>query len=324
VKQNRPLHRALYVLALLPLLGCQAMRAAPPTPPSHPQDAAPCDRSVAAARDVPYREVEGVDPSLLALDVYGPRQPEGCVPAPVVVWVHGGAWMLGDKANKIDDKIALFTGQGYVFVTLNYRLSPSPPALDDEERVMHPTHADDVAAAIAFMKESSGTFGGAPERMALLGHSAGGHLVALVATDERLLAGHGLTRAAVACVAALDTEGYDIPRRLVGEQPGSQAYQIHVNAFGSEPEGWRDASPIHHVSASAPPLLVLSRGSVERRALQADFAAALVAAGAEASVVEVSGLTHAGINDAVGAAGDEVVTPALTAFFRDCLRGGGL
>src|SRR5262245_35132209 len=140
-------------------------------------------------KDVAYATVAGVDPNLLSLDVYSPASNDSCAKLPIVIWVHGGAWFTGDKAGKLNDKIALFNGAGWVLVSANYRLSPQPPSTDPN-RVMHPTHAIDVAAAVHWVKSHAAELRGDTSRIALLGHSAGAHLVALLSTDESFLATH--------------------------------------------------------------------------------------------------------------------------------------
>ena len=78
-----------------------------------------------------YASVPGVDPDLTSLDVYTPPSSDGGCTAPaLVVWVHGGGWTEGDKSEYMDDKVPLFNGAGYVFASINYRLtdtrSPRP------------------------------------------------------------------------------------------------------------------------------------------------------------------------------------------------------
>jgi arylformamidase len=176
-------------------------------------DAPGLDAPCAAAepvRDVPYQALPGVAPALQALDLYPPCASGA---APVVIWVHGGAWAVGDKANGMTDKIALFNQAGYLLVSVNYRLSPDDDRLEPG-RVRHPDHVEDVAAAIAWVADHAASYGGDPSRLAILGHSAGAHLVALVATDGQYLAAHGRSPALLRAVGSFDTEAYDIPRTM--------------------------------------------------------------------------------------------------------------
>ena len=97
---------------------------------------------------LPYKQVSGVDANLLSLDLYH-FETTGAT-KPVVIYVHGGAWAIGDKANSITNKTNLFSSLGYVFVSVNYRLSPSA-ASSDPNRIQFPTHNEDVADAVKWV-----------------------------------------------------------------------------------------------------------------------------------------------------------------------------
>lgn len=293
---------------------------APDSGLAKPDAGASCavDTSAREVRDVPYDSLAGVAPNLLSLDLYLPQRASACALAPVVVWVHGGAWAIGDKANGMADKKALFNGEGWLLASVNYRLSPEQ-ASTDPDRVMYPAHPRDVAAALAWLHEHVATYGGDPSRMALLGHSAGAHIAALVSTDESFLAGHGLPVATLSCTGSYDTEGYDIAASL--KTASAQNRQIYENAFGTDPAVWALASPITHVAAGKgiPPFQLARRGAADRRANCDAFAAALQAAGVAVDVIDASGLTHEEVNDRIGQAGDTVMTAQVMAFLRPCL-----
>src|SRR5207253_2153822 len=108
----------------------------------------------------------GKDPRQV-LDVF---QPEGATGCPVVLFVHGGAWIFGDK-----DLFGMYRGvgqylarHGVTAVLMNYRLSPV---------VQHPEHIKDVARAFAWTRRHIKDYGGNPDAIFLAGHSAGAHLV---------------------------------------------------------------------------------------------------------------------------------------------------
>ena len=65
---------------------------------------------------VPYKTVSDIDPDLLSLDIHVPANPQN---APVVMWVHGGGYAIGDKAYQMTDKITLFNAQGWILVSVN-------------------------------------------------------------------------------------------------------------------------------------------------------------------------------------------------------------
>jgi arylformamidase len=95
-----------------------------------------------------------------------------------------------------------FVSTGFVYVAINYRL---PPA------VHHPTHARDVAKALAWVADNIGRYSGDPERIYAMGHSAGAHLAALVATDESYLKREGYSLKTIKGDILLDVGAYDIP-----------------------------------------------------------------------------------------------------------------
>jgi acetyl esterase/lipase len=284
---------------------------------SGPAGAAGTDTSCADGTPTTARNVAYVDDPvspLQQLDVYGFEPSKRCEPAPVVIWVHGGGWRAGDKRNE-PDKVELFNGLGYVFVSVNYRLSTPPGATD---RPIHPAHAQDVGAAVAWVEENIAGYGGDGDELAFLGHSAGGHLVSLVGTDPSYIEDAGADASALQCVISNDTEGYDLVERSTSSEAGQR---LVANAFGPDPAAYSDASPINHVGDRDEPVdvLVITRGTPRRVAAAQAFATAAEGAGSSVDVLEASGLTHSDVNRLVGADGDTVITPAVTAFLERCL-----
>jgi arylformamidase len=201
--------------------------------------------------DIPYEQIDGVDPNLLNLDIYtplngGPNTPRSVGVYPVLVLIHGGSWKAGDKrdATVAAVKSPYFTSQGIIFVSINYRLAPL---------VKHPGQVEDVAAALAWIDQYIGYYGGDTGQIYLMGHSSGGQLAALVATDERYLAAHSLTLDIIHGVILLDAVGLDLPALIT---PSSLSF--FETAFGSDPTVWKDASPLYHISPNKgiPPFLI--------------------------------------------------------------------
>lgn len=265
--------------------------------------------------DIRYATTPGVAANLQSLDIYRPVPPPSD-PMPVVIWVHGGGWKTGDKANQMRYKPSLFTAAGYCLVSVNYRLSPEPPN-NDPNRVMYPIHEQDVAAAIAWVHAHIAEYGGDAVRIALMGHSAGAHLVSLVSVDSAFLASHNVPPSVIKGTVSLDTEGYDIPSHMEREFTG-----IYENAFGKDPAVWKQASPVQHITAgkSIPPFLIVTRGAPARRQMSGDFAAAITKAGVQATLVEATAYSHNEVNSSIGVPGEAVVTPPLMEFFQKCLR----
>ncbi len=252
------------------------------------------------------------DDPLLQLDVYAAREP-GDAPRPIMVMIHGGGWALGDKANRtlVHPKAEWFVEQGFVFVSINYRLSPA---------VGHPVHAQDCAAAIAWVREHSQEFGGDPNRIMVIGHSAGAHLASLVSIDPAYLSAHGLPLTTIKAVVLLDGAGYDIPKTLaVGATP--VLTRMYTAAFTNDPQVWVQASPITHIKAGRgiAPFLVLHAGQREASKLRSkELAEALKHAGISATLSHHPTKTHASINADLGKAGDSV-TKAVEEFLRAVL-----
>jgi hypothetical protein len=262
---------------------------------------------------VAYKEVAGVNQNLLSMDIYHPEV--NTTERPIVVYVHGGAWAVGDKANNIDNKVDLFSSLGYLFVSVNYRLSPSTYSTDPN-RIMFPTHNNDVADAVAWIYNNINLYGGNKNKIVLLGHSAGAHLVSLTGTSNAFLPDRGIQLNQIKGVASIDTEGYDVSAQC---QEGNETY---LNAFGSNPTQWLAASPIHQLSADStyPAFFVAKRGSATRINLANAFIAALNSVGVVVSEVNGSQYDHEGINDAIGAPGETTITEPLKAFLERCFE----
>jgi acetyl esterase/lipase len=252
--------------------------------------------------------------ALHKLDIYGTTL--STARRPVVVYVHGGGWYLGDKASKMQAKPVSFNDQGYVFISINYRLAD--PSLPVGKRPMHPCQVQDVARAIAWVRANISRYGGDPAKLGLMGHSAGGHLVSLVASNPRFLAAHGLTLGAIRGVVANDTASYDLTT------PDTPAVASMItNAFGTDRGTLVDASPLFQLKSgqSTPTFLVLVQGSTQRVVAAKTFWDA--AARTDARVpgdayreVQLPGYDHEGMNDAVGRPGEQVLTPMIQAYYR--------
>lgn len=261
--------------------------------------------------DEPY--LDDADP-LQALDLHQPPT-AGCEPVPLVVWVHGGGWSAGDKGNGLTAKVALWHDAGWAVASVNYRLTDL--ADSEGERLLAPAHNEDVAAAIAWVFGHAGELGVDPARIAVLGHSAGAGIVAALAADPTYLADVGHEPGDLACVAPLDTEGFDLV--TIAQGPGAQG-RLYRLVFGDDSTRWEQLSPLEHLGeAEVPDLFLVRRGTPDRRAQVDAFAGAAQDAGAAVTVVDLPGFTHADVNTRIGDPADDVLTPALQAFLGTCL-----
>lgn len=253
------------------------------------------------ARDVSYITRENSASNLTSLDIYAPATPASS-PMPVVMFVHGGGWANGDKGH-VAAKADFFTAQGYLFLSVNYRLSPA---------VQHPAHVEDVAAAVAWTEKHIVEYHGDPARIYLVGHSAGAHLVALVAIDQRYLKAAGADPAGLRGVVPLDGAGYDIAVQYTCG--GLAVKKMYGAAFGADPEKQKDASPIHQVKPGekVPPFLLIHAGRRIPSGRQASLLAdALSKAGYVALLKHSPDDNHMTINRNLGTANDEVTAWVL-------------
>ncbi len=223
--------------------------------------------------------------------------------APLLVYVHGGGWSMGDKRHGARDKANHFLRSGWAFATTNYRLVPDARVEDQ---------AADIAAAVALLRRQPGVDG---NRIVLMGHSAGAHLVSLVGTDPTYLQAAGVPLSAVKGVVPLDGAGYDVPAQI--DLPGNRVRGAYVAAFGTELERQRKLSPTLQAGAwDAPDWLILPVASRRDSTAQSQaLAAALQAGGSRATVAPQPGKTHKSLNQELGVAGDPA-TAVVDAFLK--------
>lgn len=256
-------------------------------------------------RNLPYAGPESTP--LQKLDLYRDDEAEGALP--VVMLIHGGDWTKGDKGDTdlVVPKAPWLLERDYVVVSVNYRLVPD---------AKHAEQVEDVCRAIAWVQKNVARYGGDPERIWLLGHSAGAQLAALAAVDVDRQKAAGVDRRALRGVVLLDGAGYDVPRQIASLRKKSPMKAVYRKAFTDDPAAQRDASPISKVSVKPPPFLILHGTEREAFADQAAaLAEALKAKGGQAQVFVVAGKTHASINADCGKPGDPV-TETVAGFLK--------
>jgi arylformamidase len=276
-----------------------------------PRSPSTCE--VTALRDIAYRLGPEADASRNVLDLY---LPHGKRDFPVVVLVHGGGWMVGDKRccglySNVGD---FFARHGIAAVMPNYRLSPA---------VKHPEHARDVARAVAWTKAHIAEHGGRPDRIFLAGHSAGGHLATLVGTDESYLRAEGLTVAELRGVIGISGV-YRIPAGAMDVTFGGDSAKafrldeimpirgdsdlgrpktwpeiplsvdVFAPAFGNDPQTRAAASPITHARPGLPPFLLVAADHdlPSLPTMAEEFHTALTAQGVESQLLRAENRNH--------------------------------
>jgi acetyl esterase/lipase len=202
----------------------------------------------AVKRDVRYATAH----ERQVLDIYAP---EGAKELPVVFWIHGGGWQTGDKSS-VQLKPQAFVEKGFVFVSTNYRLLPE---------VDMATIISDIAKSLHWVHEHIAEHGGDPDRLLVMGHSAGAQLAALICIDHRYLKAEGVSLSSIKGCVPVDGDTYDVPamietaetRRRVHGLP--QATFGHREKFGNDPAKHVDFSAVTHVKRDKgiPPFLIL-------------------------------------------------------------------
>jgi len=216
-------------------------------------------RPVRIVRDVEYRPCypgEDASKDKNKLDLYLPTDRQGF---PVLFFVHGGAWRHGDK-QFLGIYATLGTHwarHGIGVVVANYRLSPE---------VKHPEHVKDVASAFAWTVRNIRRYGGRPDQIFVCGHSAGGHLVSLLATDDRYLKAEHLNATAIRGVIPISgvfrVYGFELNGAAgighvnKGAGGSGRRFTLFATVFGSDEKGRKDASPFDHVRPGLPPFLI--------------------------------------------------------------------
>jgi len=186
--------------------------------------------------------------------------------------------------------------------------------------VTHPGHIIDVAEAIAWVSDHISEYGGDPETIFVMGHSAGAHLAALGATDHRRLAKHRKTLSIIDGVILLDGAGYDIPQKL--KLGNTVANTMYTNAFTEDEAIQQDASPIHHVAAGKqiPPFLIIPIARrFDSNKMSVELAKAINEADGKATVYVAEGKTHGSLNSEIGRAGDKP-TAEIMKFIREQMK----
>lgn len=263
-------------------------------------------------RDIPYADSPH---ERQALDVYTPRDAKDL---PVVFWIHGGGWVTGDKAD-VQIKPQAFMDKGLVFVSTNYRLLPD---------VDMGTIVRDVARSVRWVHDHIADHGGDPQRLLLMGHSAGAQLAALVCIDDRYLKAEGLSPTIVKGCVPVDGDTFDVPAIIETVETRCRVHGLlqatfgHRVKFGNDAAKHRDFSAVTHVARKKeiPPFLILHVSEhPDTRAQAQRLGNALKDASVPVTVFGAKETTHNKINADLGLPGDPA-TQALFQFVGEALK----
>jgi len=232
--------------------------------------------------DLVYGEVPGFRP--LELDLYRPDVPS---PAPVIVHVHGGGWRRGSRRHPLPrvgaDFYQRLAGQGFAVAAVDYRLSGEAG---------YPAALEDVRTAVGWVRKQAADHGLDAGRVFLWGDSAGGHLALMTALTGAEVQG------VVAWFPVTDLAGLGSDVRDAGGTPDPGPESREARFLGAPaadvPDLAREASPVAHASAAAPPVLLMhgAADDLVPPAQSIRLGGALTAAGATVELELVPGATH--------------------------------
>lgn len=269
----------------------------------------PCSDAIAQklTSDIPYVE-KGHKRHVL--DIYTPEE-RLKKSLPVMFWIHGGGWQVGDKSD-VALKPKVLTERGFVFVSTNYRLLPE---VKMDELI------GDVARSLGWVHRNIARYGGDPKRIFVGGHSAGAQLAALICIDDRYLKKEGVSFDVLKGCVPVDGDTYDIPKIIMTAEHrqtlyGGRMFTFgHRQKFGNDPEKHVDFSAVTHVAKDKgiPPFLILYfPGNPDTRAQARRLESVLKAAGTPAKAYGKRDSNHSRLNNDLGKPDD----PATQEFYR--------
>lgn len=240
--------------------------------------------------DIPYVQGGG---ALQTLDLYLPGHGRG--PFPLIIWIHGGSWQFGSKA---DGAPVQFASEGYAVASINYRLVP---------RAIFPAQIQDCKAAVRFLRANAALHHLDPQRFAAWGYSAGGQLAGLLGASAgvRALEGKGgnlHTSSAVQLV--VDWSGPSDFLSMQAQSPAgdtldhnaaSSAESLYIGApLQQDPARTAAASPVTYIHAVMPPFLIMQgdQDQVVPYAQSVEFQHLLRKSRVNATIVPIMGAGH--------------------------------
>ncbi|GEK35470.1 hypothetical protein KSI01_30030 [Kurthia sibirica] len=215
-----------------------------------------------------------------SMTIYSPRQAR-TKKRPVILYAHGGNWNAGDKTN-VTEKPKLFTSLGYTFVSMNYRLAP---------QASYVQMAEDIALATTWLYEHAETEHFDMDDFHLMGHSAGGHLMTLIATKRQFFEEKGLSHSMIRSVTNIEgpLDITALMKRVKG----------HRDVFTEDRSLWREASPITYAHQHAlPPLFIIAH----KEELDAPYLTIAKAAGNKVKFFEAQTTSHRNLTKFIGSA----------------------
>jgi acetyl esterase/lipase len=248
--------------------------------------------NVRAELDIPYA---GTENPRQRLDLYLPQKPAAEGPLPLVVYVHGGGWLGGDKRAGATLLPLVQSGE-YAVASVGYRLTPE---------AIWPAQIHDCKAAIRWLRANAGKHGIDPARIGVAGSSAGGHLVTLLGTTagvedlEGTLGPHGDADSRVVCV--VNQFGPSDFQDISGANEAAKGMLAKLLGGRPEevPEVARAASPLAHVTRDDAPIICIhgTKDALVPYSQSTRLDAACAQAGVECLVLTIPDGGHGGFRN---------------------------
>jgi acetyl esterase/lipase len=275
---------------------------------NEPRRQLPLPAGVKTLRNLEYGQASG---RAMLLDLYLP--PQTNQPRPLIIWIHGGAWLSGSKDNP--SPALRFTGNGYAVAQVGYRLSPE---------AKFPAQIHDCKAAVRWLRAHAQEYKLDPNKFVAWGASAGGHLVALLGTSGGVADLEGAVndlKTSSRVQAVVDWFGPtdflhigDEPSDLAHNGADSPESKLLGGALLENKDKAAKASPITYVGKDAPPFLIMhgDKDRVVPIAQSERLSAALKQAGADVTFVPMKGAGH-------GFGGPDAMKP-VEGFLKRCFK----
>jgi acetyl esterase/lipase len=251
----------------------------------------------------------------LKLDVYYPLTANW--PAPAVIYLHGGAWIQGDKSDAAGSpEVSELIKRGFLVASVNYGLAPEYTILEQEAN---------VKCAVRFLRANASYFGLDASRVGAIGASAGGHLVSLLGTADKsagMDSAGGFLDQSSRVRGVVDLYGPADLRALFSNYPALVLQEL-LGTSDSKSAVFDEVSPLTYVSADDPPFLILhgDKDNVVPLSQSETLYQKLLAVGVQATLVEVQNGDH-GFNPVGGVLSPSraEITAAIASFFETRLK----
>lgn len=227
-----------------------------------------------SVKDILYQEPRGWDPKLSKLDIFYKEGEKGSALKSVIVFIHEGGWISGDKLYVSKRNYGaipgFFVAHGYVFVAINFRLALNPKSPDAKVSDM----ALDIAKALKWLSNNAHRYCGRTSGFILWGYSSGAHLASLIATDESYLNESRLSIGDIKALIAMDVAQYDVPKAInliktkkVGYMDSAIRLRHLYKLFGKTRRSQMKLSPVHFLGSDVKLIsfLLISSGLVNKK-----------------------------------------------------------